>query len=194
MKKFLAMLLALAMLFSFAACNDSLKENDDSKGKKEPYIFENDDDSLFNEEDYSIEGAYEAVKNNFRAIENDDGDLYIDIYPTCFVLTNGRENIVESLSHYHKNYIGTVGDNYSFSVTITKTSDVTSSLLDTINSIYDEYNETKDIDVTVAKEIEYDLYLKGDLKERNGSGDAVAFLENGVWKIFKVDWKWNTAQ
>lgn len=178
MKKILALALSLAMLLSFAACDDDMTEK-----KKE-----NEQDNISSAD---VNKASDVLQKYYDAQVNFDVDTYIELMPEYYsekYVQKGLKAKVEVERYLRdiQDYFNTVfGKNTSIEVEVTLSEELMQDELD------DATNEYKNVgleDFVIEKgvKLNYNVTKTGEKFTRSVTATAVVIVENGVWKVMDI--------
>lgn len=176
LKRIFALSLTLMMAVTFFACNSKESDEDDN-GKADKSI--------------SVNAPEDAVKAYYKAIEKEDADSYIELMPEInkadYEKSELEEEIEFGLSELIKFYEEDYGDDIKFEVAIVKVKDLSNKKVKAIKEQYEENYDFVDVEIDEAKDIDYEITIKGSDDELTGEGTAYVIKENGEWKVYSVE-------
>lgn len=173
-KRIFALLLALAMAFTFFACDNKKSDDDDDDGG----------------ESSKISTAEDALKTYYKSIENADEEDNIKIMPEfkkSYYGSNLEAEVAEELEDVLYDLEDDYGDDVKIEITNLKTKELKNKELKSIKSIYENDSDLEDIEIGEGSKISYDIKIEGEDDFDEGDGEAVLFKEDGKWKVYSVE-------
>lgn len=178
-KRLFALLLALMMTLTLFAC--------DSKGSGDG------DDGAENDGPIVANTPEELIALYYSAVEETDiekGIAVLNEGVLSYYRKAGKEmennmkaELTEELAKYEEDY----GENIKFEFSVTEQFDMPEEkMADIIEAYTDSYNiDASGIEKGIV--VKFDITVKGDRYENDGTGTAYIIKENGQWKIYDLN-------